>query len=570
MKLFISFLNKFSKKKFFFFLCLGIINSFVEIIGISLLIPILDILINNGLNPNIQKYLDFINITSFQQNYLLMLTIIILLVYLFKFIISVIIIYFNQVIIEDLKISIQKKIIKNYFKRSLIAHNEDSIAVQIRMIAHESNSALYAINTFLSTIIEFLLLFFILIFLLVNYLIITLVTVIIFFLLFSLYYLIFDKKIKQVGVERISSENLFYQKIYSALSIFREIKFLKKENFFINNIIKIIQNLKKIAIQDTLLNGIIRPTIEFFLILIILGSLMYSKYFLDLTNQEITTTIGVFLIALLRCFPSITKLFMNYQKLIFRQKSVEIINSQLDENINKNNEKYVVDERIKFSLEKKIKFNKIFFSYKDRPPLLKNINFEILPYQFVGILGKNGSGKSTLLDILTGMTKPNSGEILVDDENINKNLDNWQNKIIYLSQKNYLFEDDILSNIILGEDKENLDKERLKKALIISNFSKMEKEFPDGLKTQIGGNNFKISGGQQKKIQIARCFYQITNDKKLLILDEPTENLDAESKAIFFNEIIKYKNNKTIILISHNNEDLKLCDKIFNLEKYFN
>ena len=93
MKLFISFLNKFSKKKFFFFLCLGIINSFVEIIGISLLIPILDILINNGLNPNIQKYLDFINITSFQQNYLLMLTIIILLVYLFKFIISVIIIY---------------------------------------------------------------------------------------------------------------------------------------------------------------------------------------------------------------------------------------------------------------------------------------------------------------------------------------------------------------------------------------------------------------------------------------------------------------------------------------------
>ena len=187
----------------------------------------------------------------------------------------------------------------------------------------------------------------------------------------------------------------------------------------------------------------------------------------------------------------------------------------------------------------------------------------------VGILGKNGSGKSTLLDILTGMTKPDSGEILIDSENINKNLDDWQNKIIYLSQKNYLFEDNILSNIVLGEDKKDIDKDRLENALKISNFIKTKDEFPNGLDTQIGGNNFKISGGQQKKIQIARCFYQITNEKKLLILDEPTDNLDKETKIVFFDELKKYKNDKTIILISHNNDDLKICDKIYDLEKKY-
>ena len=69
----------------------------------------------------------------------------------------------------------------------------------------------------------------------------------------------------------------------------------------------------------------------------------------------------------------------------------------------------------------------------------------------------------------------------------------------------------------------------------------------------------------KKKIQISRCFYQITTEKKLIILDEPTENLDSESKIVFFKELNKYKNNKTIILISHNNEDLKICDKIYNL-----
>ena len=567
MTLFINFLNKFSKKKFFLFFCLGLINSFIEIVGISLLIPIFDILLNNGISPNIQQYINFLNISQFKESYLLFLVLVILIIYFFKFIISIVIVYLNQVIIEDLKISIQEKVIKNYFKRSLIAHNEDSIAVQIRMIAHESNSALYAINSFLSILIEFLLLFFILVFLLINFLKITLVSITVFVFLFLIYYLLFDKKIKEVGTKRVLSENLFYQKIYSALSIFREIKFLKKENFFINNIIKIILDLKKIAIQDTLFNGIIRPAIEFFLILIILGSLIYSKYYLNLPNQEIITTIGIFLAALIRCFPSITKLFMNYQKIVFRKKSVEIIDNQLEEISNNKDVSDIVEKDKVYFLNKNIRFSNIYFSYKDRPVLLENINLEILKGETVGILGKNGSGKSTLLDILTGMTKPNSGEILIDGENINKNLDDWQSKIIYLSQKNYLFEEDILSNIILGEDEKNINNDRLENALKISNFTNTKEEFPNGLNTQIGGNNFKISGGQQKKIQIARCFYQITNEKKLLILDEPTDNLDKESKIVFFKELQKYKNDKTVILISHNNDDLKICDKIYNLEK---
>ena len=184
MTLFINFLNKFSKKKFFLFFCLLLINSFIEIVGISLLIPIFDILLNNGISPNIQQYINFLNISQFKESYLLFLVLVILIIYFFKFIISIVIVYLNQVIIEDLKISIQEKVIKNYFKRSLIAHNEDSIAVQIRMIAHESNSALYAINSFLSILIEFLLLFFILVFLLINFLKITLVSITVFVFLF--------------------------------------------------------------------------------------------------------------------------------------------------------------------------------------------------------------------------------------------------------------------------------------------------------------------------------------------------------------------------------------------------
>ena len=197
---------------------------------------------------------------------------------------------------------------------------------------------------------------------------------------------------------------------------------------------------------------------------------------------------------------------MNYQKIVFRKKSVEIIDNQLEEISNNKDVSDIVEKDKVYFLNKNIRFSNIYFSYKDRPVLLENINLEILKGETVGILGKNGSGKSTLLDILTGMTKPNSGEILIDGENINKNLDDWQSKIIYLSQKNYLFEEDILSNIILGEDEKNINNDRLENALKISNFTNTKEEFPNGLNTQIGGNNFKISGGQQKKDTNSKMF----------------------------------------------------------------
>ena len=111
MTLYLNFLNKFSKKKFFLFFCLGLINSFIEIVGISLLIPIFDILLNNGISPNMEQYIEFLNISQFKENYLLILILFILIVYFFKFIISLIIVYYNQIIVEDLKISIQEKVI---------------------------------------------------------------------------------------------------------------------------------------------------------------------------------------------------------------------------------------------------------------------------------------------------------------------------------------------------------------------------------------------------------------------------------------------------------------------------
>ena len=224
-------------------------------------------------------------------------------------------------------------------------------------------------------------------------------------------------------------------------------------------------------------------------------------------------------------------------------------------------------QNISFEFEKSIEIKNINFSYKDRGDLFLNLNFEINKGDVLGILGKNGSGKSTLLDIISGVTSPISGKVLVDKVDIKLNYEKWQEKIIYLSQKNLLIENTLLSNITLGEKINEIDQKKLDYSLKISNFYNSLNDFPDKLNTQLGGNNFKLSGGQQKKIQIARCFYQIDERKKLIILDEPTENLDLTTKNIFFKNLKNLKEKFTIILISHLIEDLEICNKIYDLNE---
>ena len=130
----------------------------------------------------------------------------------------------------------------------------------------------------------------------------------IFAMLFALYFFIFDKKIKFFGYKRIVEENYIFKNISESLSIFKEIKFYNKENFFLNKIFNNLEELKKITIFNFLVNSLTRNFLELFLVLILLISLYYSKYILAYDNSTIISSLGIFLAAIIRSFPSISKI----------------------------------------------------------------------------------------------------------------------------------------------------------------------------------------------------------------------------------------------------------------------
>ena len=182
----------------------------------------------------------------------------------------------------------------------------------------------------------------------------------------------------------------------------------------------------------------------------------------------------------------------------------------------------------------------------------------------IGILGPSGSGKTTLVNLITGLIKPNSGKILVDDfQDINDDIPSWQLKIGYVSQSIFLFDGTLEENISFGSEDETIDQSKLLNCIKLSQLDKFVKEQKNGLKTLIGENGAKISGGQIQRIGIARSLYR---NNEILILDESTNALDEETEKEFFKSLMILKGNRTIILISHNKENLKYCDKVYNVK----
>ena len=139
----------------------------------------------------------------------------------------------------------------------------------------------------------------------------------------------------------------------------------------------------------------------------------------------------------------------------------------------------------------------------------------------------------------------------------------WSKKVAYLPQEHLILDNTIGNNISLLNDFEKLDEDKIKKSIKQADLEQMLNDLPDGIDTLIGGKGVKLSGGQYKKICLARLFY---HEKDILIMDEVTNSLDKKSEDIIINQIGQLKGKKTMIVITHNLNTLKYCDKIYKIE----
>ena len=203
----------------------------------------------------------------------------------------------------------------------------------------------------------------------------------------------------------------------------------------------------------------------------------------------------------------------------------------------------------------------VTFSY-DNEIILDNLSIEIPKGKIIGISGKSGSGKSTLLKLLMRFWNVNSGEIKMSDVSVGEiNTKNLRDNESFVTQDTHLFHDTIENNIRIA--KLNATREEIIAACKKASVHDFIMSLPNGYETQVGELGETLSGGERQRIGLARAFL---HNAPLMLLDEPTSNLDSLNEAVILKSLADNIEENTVVLVSHRKSTMRICDKIYSAE----
>ena len=210
-----------------------------------------------------------------------------------------------------------------------------------------------------------------------------------------------------------------------------------------------------------------------------------------------------------------------------------------------------------------IKFNNLSFKYESSDEkAIKNISIDIKGNTMAAFVGHSGAGKSTIINLLPRFYDPQLGTIEIDGQNIKDvSLASLRRNLSMVSQDIILFDDTIKNNIAYA--KKNASQEEIARACNFAAAEEFIEKLPKGYETLIGENGIRLSGGQKQRISIARA---VLKESPIILLDEATSSLDAESEEIVQNAITNLTKNKTTLVIAHRLSTIHNADKIFVLK----
>lgn len=206
-----------------------------------------------------------------------------------------------------------------------------------------------------------------------------------------------------------------------------------------------------------------------------------------------------------------------------------------------------------------IRISDVTFTYpKDEKPILQNFSLEIRKNTIHGILGRSGCGKSTLLKLLMRFYETDAGSVCYGIHNVNEiDTKKLRNYISYVTQETFLFQDTIENNIKVA--KEDATREEVIKAAKKASIHEFITSLPEGYDTKLAELGDSVSGGERQRIGIARAFLHEAN---MILLDEPTSNIDSLNEGIILKSLLEEREDKTIILVSHRKSTMSIVDEV--------
>ena len=557
-----------------FLILLMLIGAVLETLGVSLIIPVLNVVIDEHAVEN-NRYLQIVcDVLSIDYQDTRKLTVVTMLALIGVFVVKNVFLFFQQKaqlkFVYTNQFATSRRMMINFMERPYEYYlNADTSVIQ-RSITSDVNNMyglILAVLQLFSEAIVFICLAAVI--LITDVWMAVTVTVLLVAALLVIM-CVLKPVMRKAGEENQDYYSSLYKWIDQSVMGIKEIKIANKENYFINEYAKCGAGYVNAVQRYNLYNATPRLLIE----TVALGGLVAYMMFRILGGAPVTTImpqVGALAAAATRLIPSANRInnyltSISYFEPFFMGVSDNLQQEIRDETIEYDESAYRKKLEVeKLKIRDKIELKDIVYKYPNSDVLIfDHADMEIPIGRSVGIVGTSGAGKTTVVDILLGLLELQSGQILADGVEVRRHYHSWLKNIGYIPQTIFMIDASIRKNVAFGYADEDIDDEKVWRALKEAQLDGFVRGLPEGLDTSIGERGIRISGGQRQRIGIARALFE---DPEVLVLDEATSALDNETEAAIMDSINRLHGKKTLIIIAHRLQTIEKCDMVYRVEQ---
>ncbi len=542
------------------------IGAFVELLGVSAIMPLIDVAMNPETMDEkwyfvlIRKYM---GITDANQM-ILFLAVLLIVIYILKNVYVMVMYSLQYRFVFNNQQRLSVRMMKSYMQQDYLFHVSKNVAEFQRNITSDVNGFFTIVLNVLQFLAEFSVSAALVIFLFVQDWVSTMAVAVLLFLFMGIFTIFFRKVLVKIGEQSRQANVLVTKWLFQAFSGIKEVKVANKESFFISNYNRHYKDCVRVQRQQSILTYLPKPVMETVCICSLMLAMIIKIAVVKSDIVSFVTTLSVFAVAAFRMLPSFNKITGYISGMMFNKPAIDSVYRDLKEIEQLMEQKTAEHEdTIKVMLHSSIRLNNVSFRYPESDKwILKNASLEITKNTSVALIGASGAGKTTAADLMLGILQPQEGTVTIDGTDLRKCMKSWHEDIGYIPQVIYLMDDNIRANVAFGIPDAEIDDDAVQKALREAQLDQFVNSLPNGLDTLIGDRGVKLSGGQRQRIGIARALYRNPN---VLVLDEATSALDSDTEKEVMEAIDGLHGTRTLIVIAHRLSTIKKCDKIFEV-----
>lgn len=541
-----------------------VLGSFLELLGVTIFMPFINIIQEPG---EIRKkwYLKlFYDLFHFQsaKSFLAALSVIIIAIYIIKNLYLILEKSYIYRFSYNTQMKLSTRLLNTYMKEPYTFHLNKNIATLQRSLQEDTAKFMQVILYSLELVAELAVCFVLVIYLLFVSKSITIIVLGLLVACVGAFLLLTRKYSRKLGQDNQGYQGKIYQWMNQALGGIKEIKILGRESFFTDEyykyyakfarglrIARTISILPKYVVEAVAISGLLIGII----VKLLLGEADMTYYIPQLT---------VFAVAAFRLMPSVGRINEHATNMLYALPSVELVYHDLVE-IEDYVEKQDSEVKEDWDLAGGIEVRNVTYCYPDtQEPVIKDASLSIQKGQTVAFIGASGAGKTTMVDIILGLLTPQQGVVMADHINVHEKPKTFHAQVGYIPQVIYLSDDTIRNNIAFGIRQPDIDEQAVVRAVEKAQLTEFIESLPNGLDTIVGDRGVRLSGGQRQRIGIARALY---HDPEILVLDEATSALDNETEAAVMEAVENLQGTKTMIIIAHRLTTIRNADMIYEV-----